>query len=60
MEYQCDICGEKIPGELLTFIQHSEKHIVDVIKNKHPHWAEKNGTCPKCLEYYKKELKGEN
>ena len=41
MDYLCDICGQKVPGDALIFIGHSESHIVDVIKEKHPDWIEK-------------------
>ncbi|MFH1360792.1 MAG: hypothetical protein ABIJ41_07170 [Candidatus Omnitrophota bacterium] len=58
MEYQCDVCGKKVTGDSLMFIRHSEEHIADVIKKKHPEWDEKNGICLKCLDYYRKEIKG--
>ena len=58
MNYLCDICKGEVSGDSLTFIVHNEEHIVDVIKKKHPEWIEKNGVCHKCLEYYKKQLKG--
>ena len=58
MEYQCDICGDKIKGDALIFIRHAERHITEAILQKHPEWKEKNGLCSKCVEYYKKQLKG--
>ena len=58
MEYICDVCKAKVRGDSLVFIQHNEGHIVDLVKKKHPDWAEKNGLCLKCYEYYKDQLKG--
>ena len=58
MEYICEICSRKITGDSLKFIHHSEQHIIDIVKKKHPEWIETSGLCQKCLDYYKKELKG--
>ncbi len=59
MVYICDVCNEKVTGDSLVFISHTERHIADIIQKQHPDWAEKNGVCPKCLEYYKRQLKGQ-
>jgi len=59
MKYICDTCGEEVTGGALLFIAHTEKHIVDIIKRHHPDWVEKSGVCPRCLDYFKKQLKGE-
>ena len=58
MDYQCSVCDEKVKGGLLVYIDHTEKHIVDEIKAKHPEWAEKDGICPKCVDYFKEQMKG--
>ena len=58
MKYKCGLCGQEIDDDLGAFVHHGEKHIVDQIKKQHPEWTADNGCCPKCLEYYKKELKG--
>lgn len=60
MEYSCEVCGEKIEGDMNVYIDHTERHIVDLIKSKHPDWENKDGLCPKCYDYYKGELKGNN
>jgi hypothetical protein len=59
MEYKCSICGDKIDGDLKLFVDHTETHVVDAIKERHPDWVEKDGVCLKCLDYYKKEIKGD-
>ena len=59
MEYQCSVCGEKIKNDVLLYINHTEKHVIDEIKDKHPEWAEKDGLCQKCVDYYKGQLRGD-
>lgn len=56
MEFICPTCGKGLPRELLVIIPHTEGHIVDAIKEKHPDWIESNGICKKCYEYYKKQF----
>ena len=58
MQYQCAACGTIMSGDLLVYVDHTEKHIVDLVKHDHPDWVEKDGLCQKCLEYYKAELHG--
>lgn len=60
MEYICGVCAEKIKGDLVLFKDHTEKHIIDLVKKEHPHWVEKNGMCNNCMDYYKGEMKGMN
>ena len=58
MEYKCSICSEEVGGDLLVFIDHTEKHIMDEIKLNHPDWVENDGVCQKCIDYYKGQMKG--
>ena len=58
MDYVCPVCGTSVSENLREYIEHTEKHVIDVIKLKHPEWVEKDGLCHKCLDYYKKEMKG--
>ncbi len=57
--YKCPVCGRTCSNDLSKYIQHTETHIVDLIKQKHPEWAENSGICPKCLEYYRQQMKGD-
>ena len=56
--YVCGVCGHKVDGGVVAFKEHTEKHIVELIKHDHPDWAEKSGLCPKCYEYYRGEITG--
>ena len=60
MSYQCSVCSKKIEGDLLIYVDHTEKHIAEKIKADHPEWKETDGICQPCLEYYHKELKGDH
>ena len=58
MGYKCSVCGQKVNGDLKVFLDHTENHIIDHIKAKHPDWVEKDGLCQRCVDYYRSELKG--
>lgn len=58
MEYTCPVCSQSVERELLVFIDHTEQHIVDEIKKKHPEWVGKNGVCRKCLDHFRQMMKG--
>jgi len=58
MAYQCSVCQQTVQDDLLVYIAHTEKHIMDEIKANHPEWAEKDGVCQKCVDYYRGQMKG--
>ncbi len=58
MDYKCGVCGEVVKDDLRVFMNHTEDHIVEIIKQAHPEWVEENGMCHKCLDYYKLQMKG--
>ncbi len=60
MKYKCSVCDQAIEGDLLVYINHTESHIMDEIKAKHPQWVENDGVCQKCVEYYKDQMSGGN
>ncbi len=60
MKYVCPICNEEMSRELENIIAHTDIHIVDAIKKSHPHWAEEDGSCRKCYDWYKSQLKPYN
>lgn len=57
-KYVCSVCKKAMPRDLVLYIKHTEQHIVDEIKTKHPDWVGKDGVCHKCVEYYRESLKG--
>lgn len=58
MEYKCSLCQQRVAGDLLVYVDHTQTHILEEIKKSHPGWAQADGICQKCLEYYQGELKG--
>ncbi|MCR4337734.1 MAG: hypothetical protein NUV91_08020 [Candidatus Omnitrophica bacterium] len=58
MRYRCPICAQEVSEDLVVYVDHTEKHIIDVIKSDHPDWIEKSGLCTRCLEYYHAEING--
>lgn len=57
MEYICSACRGKV-GDLVLFKEHTEQHIINLVKHDHPEWTENNGLCPRCAEYYRSEMRG--
>lgn len=55
--YTCPTCGEKMERDLLLFIEHTDQHVVEEIKKRHPSWITKDGFCPQCLDYFKKAIR---
>lgn len=60
MDYQCSLCGKKVGDDLVVYIDHTERHIIDEIKAHHPDWADTDGVCRKCVAYYKLQMRGKN
>jgi len=58
--YQCPVCAEVMAHDLALFLDHTNHHIIDVIRDNHPEWEADDGVCEKCMDYYKKELAGDN
>ena len=56
MDFICPTCNKNMPYEIKVIISHTDQHIVDVIKKKHPKWVEKDGICKKCYEYFKSQF----
>lgn len=58
--YTCPICHEVIERDMMILLEHTNHHIIEDIKKKHPDWVDKDGVCPKCVEYYKEAKKGKS
>ncbi|OGX26682.1 MAG: hypothetical protein A2787_05015 [Omnitrophica WOR_2 bacterium RIFCSPHIGHO2_01_FULL_48_9] len=58
MEYQCNVCRARVGADMIGYLDHTEKHVIDLVKHDHPDWVEKDGLCKKCLEYYRSEIQG--
>lgn len=58
MNYKCHLCEQTVDEGLVAFQEHTDRHIVNLIKHDHPQWVEQDGACRKCYEYYKAEING--
>lgn len=58
MAYTCSVCKQEVQGDLVVFKDHTEEHIVELVKYKHPEWIESDGMCEKCVEYYRNAIQG--
>lgn len=59
MKYTCHACGEVVEGDVVDLKEHTDQHVIDLIKKKYPKWVEEDGLCPRCVEYYERQIKGE-
>jgi protein-arginine kinase activator protein McsA len=54
----CSICQHEIPAAYLRSHQEQENkaivaYTIDLIKESHPDWTEKDPTCQKCWDQYR-------
>ena len=57
--YTCPTCGEKMERDLLLFIGHTDGHILQELKKRHPEWITGEGYCPTCLDHFRAAMRGE-
>ena len=57
--YRCPLCNRNMERDLVLFLDHTQQHVIDQIKKKHPEWVSEDGACKPCAEYYEKEISGE-
>lgn len=60
MEYICSVCGESVPSDLIVYVSHTQKHIMDEIQSQHPEWKEGSGVCQHCVEYFNEQIHGKD
>ena len=58
MQYNCSVCQKIVEGDMVVYMDHTQDHIIDLVKRDHPQWVEANGICKPCYEYYKAEIEG--
>jgi len=60
IEYKCSVCGQAVESDLLVYVDHTEKHVMEEIQANHPDWEEKDGLCKKCIAYYRVQMQGDS
>jgi hypothetical protein len=53
------LCEKTMERNLVLYLDHTQAHIIDRIKEEHPEWVEADGVCAPCAEYYTRQLSGE-
>jgi serine protease AprX len=52
----CPVCGDGVAKLLYRFHIESEKLVITRIKENNPGWAEEDGICSRCVDYYHTEI----
>jgi len=50
---KCPLCNQEKSSNIVNTCISAYQYIIRRIKQEHPGWVEKDGACPKCVEYYK-------
>ena len=45
----CKLCD----GDAMAIVHIAERWLLDLIRRENPLWVERDGACPKCIEYYR-------
>lgn len=48
----CPLCNDEVEKLLYRFHVDSERQVLELIKQEFPHWAENDGICSRCVDYY--------
>jgi hypothetical protein len=57
MTHKCQICDREIDDFASIAHVKAEEYLIELILKDHPEWREKDKTCLKCVEYYRKLVK---
>lgn len=52
----CPLCGDNVSKLLFRFHVENERLVIERIKEEHPGWAENDGICSRCVDYYHTEI----
>lgn len=52
----CPVCNDAVDKLLFRFHVESEKLVINRIKEQNPGWAEQDGICSRCVDYYHTEI----
>jgi hypothetical protein len=53
MNKVCPICKKEVDAAVMRTCVDAEKWVVEQIRKNHPQWVSSDGSCPKCLDYYR-------
>ncbi|HAO47431.1 MAG TPA: S8 family serine peptidase [Ferruginibacter sp.] len=52
----CPLCHDAVDELVYRFHHNSEKAVIDRIRENNPSWAEQDGICSRCIDYYHVEI----
>ncbi|RME55861.1 MAG: hypothetical protein D6795_02420 [Deltaproteobacteria bacterium] len=52
-KFICPVCERAVDDVIIPFHKNVERQILALIQRHNPRWVEPDGSCPKCIEYYK-------
>ncbi len=52
----CPLCNDTVDKLLYRFHISSEQAVIEQIKSQNPSWAEQDGICSRCIDYYTVEI----
>ena len=55
--YTCSLCERPVNESNALAHVKAEEYLIGLIKKDHPEWEEKDGSCSKCLDYYRELVK---
>jgi hypothetical protein len=53
MAQKCPICNKITHEDMIKVCQDAEDWVLQTIRRMHPEWVEKDGSCMRCIEYYR-------
>lgn len=54
--YTCGVCHEPVVGDLLSFLHHTDQHVIEALGNLHPELSGGEGQHSKLQEYYRAQF----
>jgi hypothetical protein len=60
MKSRCPVCKKFVEEDMVKLCQEADDWILTTIRRAHPDWIETDGSCSKCIEYYKRLGKSES
>jgi len=58
MNNVCPLCKKEVDERVIKTCLDAEKWVIDQIRTRHPDWIVSDGSCAKCLDYYRNLGKG--
>lgn len=52
----CPVCGDEVAGLLYRYHIDNEKLVLQRIREHNPDWAQEDGICSRCVDYYHTEI----